>query len=336
MWRAFGLSDPDPAARPCSSRDVTAISALGALRDQISEDAALQMARAMGSSMSRLADTGVSMVRALAEAPLRTAGAGNVEIAHELVRAAEGFLPASLPVMDAVLRHHVVAAGRRYSLWGVRPTERSTTDAVVGFADLVGFTTLGQHLDPAEVDTLIRRFEELALDATTRRPLSRLVKLIGDEALFVAGDMTSALEIADDLARDPDLPPLRVGLAAGVIIVREGDVFGPVVNLASRLVELAEPGQVCSTGEPHSASGASGASRSASGPSTASTSRSRCSPFRSLARSVNPAGASRSPRHAVRARPRTRRVDGRAGRRASPGRALRRARSSRMKARRQR
>ena len=151
---------------------------------------------------------------------------------------------ASLPVMDAVLRHHVVAAGRRYSLWGVRPTERSTTDAVVGFADLVGFTTLGQHLDPAEVDTLIRRFEELALDATTRRPLSRLVKLIGDEALFVAGDMTSALEIADDLARDPDLPPLRVGLAAGVIIVREGDVFGPVVNLASRLVELAEPGQV--------------------------------------------------------------------------------------------
>jgi adenylate cyclase len=33
-------------------------------------------------------------------------------------------------------------------------------------------------------------------------------------------------------------------LAAGEVLVREGDLFGPVVNLASRLVGSAEPGQV--------------------------------------------------------------------------------------------
>jgi len=61
--------------------------------------------------------------------------------------------------------------------------------------------------------------------------------------MFVAGTVGDAVEIVGDIAHD-DLPPLRTGLAAGVLIVREGDYFGPVVNLAARLVELAEPGQI--------------------------------------------------------------------------------------------
>jgi adenylate cyclase len=242
FWRALGLSDPEEGMRPCSERDVDALATLEAIRLGISEDAALQIARATGTAMARLADSEVSMIRAAEEAPLRGSGGGNVEVAESLLHAASTYLAAMLPLIDSVHRHHVAASGRRYSGWGVGPTERSTTDAVVGFADLVGFTSLAQSLDTTELDALLRRFEARALDAT-RRPLARLVKLIGDEAMFVAGDTADAIDIVRAIG-DAELPQLRAGVAAGVLVVREGDVFGPVVNLAARLVKQAEPGQV--------------------------------------------------------------------------------------------
>jgi class 3 adenylate cyclase len=39
-------------------------------------------------------------------------------------------------------------------------------------------------------------------------------------------------------------PTGRVGLAAGEVVTRRGDIYGSVVNLASRLVDAAEPGQI--------------------------------------------------------------------------------------------
>jgi adenylate cyclase len=243
LWRALGLSEPEEGMRPCSERDVSALGTLEAIRLGISEDAALQVARATGTAMARLADTEVSMIRSAEEAPLRGSGGGNLEVADSLLHAASTYLAGMLPLIDAVHRHHVAASGRRYAMWGVGPTERSTTDAVVGFADLVGFTNLAQRLDTTDLDALLRRFEGRALDAC-RRPLARLVKLIGDEAMFVAGDAVDAVDIVRTIGDDPELPPLRAGLAAGVLVVREGDVFGPVVNLAARLVKQAEPGQV--------------------------------------------------------------------------------------------
>jgi adenylate cyclase len=73
------------------------------------------------------------------------------------------------------------------------------------------------------------------------------VKLIGDEAMFVVGSAEDASRIAQSITRavaeDPNLPPVRIGLAAGELLVREGDVFGPTVNRAARLVALAESGR---------------------------------------------------------------------------------------------
>jgi adenylate cyclase len=70
------------------------------------------------------------------------------------------------------------------------------------------------------------------------------VKQLGDEAMFVSGSPAEAAAIACTLVADPELPELRVGLATGAVLIRGGDVFGSVVNLAARLVRLAVPGQV--------------------------------------------------------------------------------------------
>jgi adenylate cyclase len=76
----------------------------------------------------------------------------------------------------------------------------------------------------------------------------RVVKSLGDEVLFVADSAHDAAEIAVGLsgpARSArGLPQLRVGMALGRILIRFGDVYGPAVNLASRLTSLARPGMV--------------------------------------------------------------------------------------------
>src|SRR5699024_11554138 len=53
-----------------------------------------------------------------------------------------------------------------------------------------------------------------------------------------------ALQLVENLGRSKDMPDLRVGLASGSVITRLGDVFGPPVNLASRLTTVARRNRV--------------------------------------------------------------------------------------------
>ena len=117
----------------------------------------------------------------------------------------------------------------------------------VGFADMVGFTVLSQHLGDDELAAVVSRFEELAHDTVVALG-GRVVKMIGDEVMFVVQTATGAAEIglslAEAYADDELLSDVRVGLAIGPVLVQDGDFYGPVVNLASRLVGVANPGTV--------------------------------------------------------------------------------------------
>ena len=132
----------------------------------------------------------------------------------------------------------------------------------IGFVDLVGYTAISQQLEPHELSALVRRFEHLAFD-TVAEEGGRVVKTIGDEVMFVSGDVAAAARIArrltDRSLDDVLLPPARAGLACGSVVTREGDYFGPVVNLASRLVEIAKPGSVIASDAVHAALAENGA-----------------------------------------------------------------------------
>ena len=161
-------------------------------------------------------------------------------------------IPHLYPMIEAVHRHHLSQAAQRYSMWDSAPTMESTTFATVGFADLVGFTALTQQFAAIDLDELLLLFEQHVLDAIPPEG-ARLVKLIGDEAMFVAGSAEQAAAIARTLVRaahdDDRLPDVRIGLGAGEVLVRDGDVFGPTVNRAARLVKVAEPSTVLVDGE---------------------------------------------------------------------------------------
>src|SRR5205807_8542776 len=124
----------------------------------------------------------------------------------------------------------------------------------VGFADMVGFTAISQQLDEHELAGIVDRFESVAYD-TIAEYGGRVVKMIGDEVMFVTDDPAAGAMIAATLAEvygdDEGMPDVRVGLAKGPVLAREGDYFGPTVNLASRIVNIAYAGSAVVADEIH-------------------------------------------------------------------------------------
>ena len=94
---------------------------------------------------------------------------------------------------------------------------------------------------------MLTEFEHVASDTVTLAG-GRVVKLIGDEVLYTARDEASACTIALSLAATfadhAVVPQVRAGVANGDVLLRDGDVFGPVVNLAARAVKIAAAGEV--------------------------------------------------------------------------------------------
>jgi len=247
LWRSLGFAEPQPGDRLFTDVDVEMLRTIGQLLDMgwIDDELTVQMARVIGSSLSRVATALVDSIDP--EEPYVEGGS----------RSEDGFaaiapllLPMLLQVMDYVWRRHVQAEVR--ARMAREHAEGDPDHRVVGFADLVGFTALSQQVDAHELAAVVDRFESIAYD-TVNRLGGRVVKMIGDEVMFSVPDESSAVEIALSLAEtyrdDDELSDVRVGLAAGPVLQREADLFGPVVNLASRIVNIAFPGSVVCAAE---------------------------------------------------------------------------------------
>ncbi|BBY52864.1 adenylate/guanylate cyclase domain-containing protein [Mycobacterium koreense] len=131
-------------------------------------------------------------------------------------------------------------------------------EITVAFADLVGFTRLGETVPPEQLERLANRLAELGHEVAV--PPVRMIKTIGDAVMLVCPDpaplvraVLRLVALADD---DDELLRLRAGVAAGPAVSRAGDWFGSPVNLASRVTGVARPGSVLVTEEVRDAIGA--------------------------------------------------------------------------------
>jgi len=140
-------------------------------------------------------------------------------------------------------RHLAATAGRALADDRTSPS----TSLVVGFADLVGFTSLTRDVGEAELAGVVETFEALASDVIAEHS-GRVVKTLGDEVMFTADEPGQGAEIALGLAERveaaADVPEVRIGLACGPVLARLGDVYGEPVNIASRLTSIARPGSI--------------------------------------------------------------------------------------------
>jgi adenylate cyclase len=135
------------------------------------------------------------------------------------------------------------------------PPATSISELAVGFADVCDFTTLSRLVDLPHLELVVEAFEEVCAIALGDR--AQIMKPVGDGVLYAMPSPDDALAAAARLVaaarRCPRLPPLRVGLAFGSVLVRRDDCFGPVVNLASRLQGVAAPGAVVVSEAAHDA-----------------------------------------------------------------------------------
>jgi adenylate cyclase len=246
FWRALGFLDVDDDDLAFTEMDIEAVRLFQSMvaMGLVDVDSAVQMARVIGSSMARIAEAETGG----ATTPILAATGDSIIDADEFAMQAGEALPAMARLLEYVWRRHLQAATRRAMLVRARASEEGLSPVMtVGFADMVGFTVLSQHLGDEDLAAVVARFEELAHDTVVALG-GRVVKMIGDEAMFVVPTATSAAEIglslAEAYASDELLSDVRVALAVGPVLVQDGDFYGPVVNLSSRLVGVANPGTV--------------------------------------------------------------------------------------------
>jgi adenylate cyclase len=220
-------------------------------RAGLSDEHMLEVSRVLGRGLAQAAEVMRAVALELAVEP----GASEAELASSYAQMAQVLTPMTAPLVQHVLMLHL-----RHSVSSemVNAAEREegrlpgARDVTIAFADLVGFTRLGESVPPDELGRVARRLETLTTDVI-EAPV-RLVKTIGDAAMLASPDADALLEATIDLvaaadAEGEDFPQLRAGVASGEALSRAGDWYGRPVNLASRVTSIARPGSVLATKE---------------------------------------------------------------------------------------
>lgn len=221
--------------------DVSMFLLFQAARSFFSEDELLHFTRVMGTSIRRIAEAGSEMFLRDVEAAQHHGHATELERALSNLRAIELSAEAT-SIFAPMFRVHLRLATDATRRARRHHHDYSTVPLTVGFVDLTGFTERAGVSSADELLRLVTWFEGTAHDLVTSHG-GRLVKLIGDEVMFTTVEPDQACEIALGLTRLADVPA-RGGLAHGQVITSGGDLYGPVVNLAARIVDVSIPGEV--------------------------------------------------------------------------------------------
>ncbi|OBB67956.1 MULTISPECIES: adenylate/guanylate cyclase domain-containing protein [unclassified Mycobacterium] len=248
IQRAIGLArvdDPDAVIHMRADGEAAAAAErfveLGLDPEQV-----VLVVRVLTEGLSRAAE----VMRYSALSAIMRPGATELEIA----KASKALVSQIAPELGPLLQHMMFMQLRHMmETEAVNAAERAAGQPLPGarqitvaFADLVGFTRIGEAVSAEELGHLANRLAVLARDITV--PPVRFIKTIGDAVMFVCPDPLPMLDVVvklvDTIDTDADFPRLRAGVASGMAVSRAGDWFGSPVNVASRVTSVARPGTV--------------------------------------------------------------------------------------------
>ncbi|HXD54419.1 MAG TPA: adenylate cyclase regulatory domain-containing protein [Solirubrobacteraceae bacterium] len=247
LRRAMGLPIPEDDEPVYSDAEIDSLRQVPIARAAgLTDEEILDLMRVLGRALSQVAE----VMRAIPLKLVLRPGMSEPELAQSYAHAAEQLYPLVDPLVSNVLALHMRNATQSTVVSELERTGGrlpGSRDVAVAFADLVGFTRLGEEVAPDELGRLAVRLEALASEVAA--PPVRLVKTLGDAAMLASaepepllGATLALLEAAD--AEGEEFPQLRAGAALGAALPRAGDWFGRPVNLASRITAVARPGSL--------------------------------------------------------------------------------------------
>ncbi len=249
-YRALGM----PESQHFSDRDLADARHLAVLLQAVPAEALIRILRIDGQALTRVALAHVDLVYAEIAEPIRREGGDDVAVALALVEAYRALTPMAgdllrysyTRILEQLLEGELVAEATRS---GMDDMELS-----VGFADVVGYTSLSARVDPSGLEDVIEAFETRCYTVAGTLDSVQLVKFLGDAAMLVATEpaaMATAL-LAITSPPDDESPlvgsPVKAGMAHGAVLLHGGDYFGPTVNLAARLTDRSRPHRVLADG----------------------------------------------------------------------------------------
>jgi adenylate cyclase len=252
--RAMGLPIPDPDEPSYTEAELESAQMLNYARAAgLSNEDILDLLRVLGRGLAQAAES----MRALPLKLVLEPGLSERELALRYATATAKLYPLVDPLVSNLLGLHLRHATQTEVISAMERSGGSlpgSREVVVCFADLVGFTRLGEEVPADELGRMALRLEALATDVAN--PPVRLIKTIGDAAMLASAEPEPLLEAALGLidaadAEGEDFPQLRAGAALGLAVPRAGDWFGRPVNLASRITSIARPGSLLAEREVH-------------------------------------------------------------------------------------
>lgn len=245
LLQALGAPIPADEEPAYTEQDLEAAKRAKLFMDAgLPEEGVLETSRIIGISMASLADANRDMVGEVFTEP----GIDERELAMRYTAAAETMPPLLGETLLHAYRIHLREAIRQAVITEAELAEgrlAGSDDVTIAFADLVGFTSLGESLEIEQIGQLTGRLFELASESA--RPPVRLVKMIGDAAMFASREpvpLMDAVVRLVDAAGTEEMPSLKAGVATGPALGRGGDWYGRPVNLAARITSVARPDSV--------------------------------------------------------------------------------------------
>ena len=245
LLQALGAPIPEEDERPYSEQDLEAAKRAKLFIDAgLPKEAVLETSRLIGISMANLADANRDMVGEVFTEP----GIDERELAMRYAAAAKTMPPLLGETLLHAYRIHLREAIRQAVVTETELAQgrlQGSDEISIAFADLVEFTRLGESMEMEEIGRMTGRLFELASEAA--RPPVRLVKMIGDAAMFASREPVPLMDAVIELvgaAGDERIPSLKAGATHGSALGRGGDWYGRPVNLAARITSFARPDSV--------------------------------------------------------------------------------------------
>jgi class 3 adenylate cyclase len=253
LMRAFGLRAPGADEPAFTPDEAEALNELWRHQDIWPFDLGIQIARLYGRLLARIAQASVAQWLAVAEPRLRAA---EPDEGRRTIAAADSF-DRLLPVADALLAGvHRRWVEREAAQIAVRAAESGPAAALLSgvaqvsilFCDLKDFTAFADRQGDGAAVRIIDHFASTVMEA--RGEEAGLTKLLGDGFMVVYPEPASAVAAGRRIIQEMHSstePGVHASVHHGAAVPREGDYFGQAVNLAARLLVLAERDELLAT-----------------------------------------------------------------------------------------